>query len=34
MKKDQSRIVWGGLLILVGVMFMLQELNVLGNAFQ
>jgi hypothetical protein len=34
MKKDQSRIVWGALLILAGVMFMLQELNILGNAFQ
>lgn len=34
MKKDQSRLVWGALLILAGVMFMLQELNILGNAFQ
>jgi len=34
MKRDQSRLVWGALLILAGVMFMLQELNFLGNAFQ
>ena len=34
MKKDQSRLVWGALLILAGVMFMLQELNILGNAAQ
>jgi hypothetical protein len=34
MKKDQSRLVWGGLLILAGVLFFLQELNILGNAFQ
>jgi len=34
MKKDQSKLVWGGLLILAGVMFMLQELNILGNAFE
>jgi hypothetical protein len=33
MKKDQSRLVWGGILILVGILFMLQELNILGNAF-
>ena len=34
MIKDQSRLIWGGLLILAGVLFMLQELNILGNAFQ
>ena len=34
MKRNQSRLVWGALLILSGVMFMLQELNILGNAFQ
>ncbi len=34
MKRDQSRLVWGALLILAGVMFMLQQLNILGNAFQ
>jgi hypothetical protein len=34
MKKDLSRLVWGGILILAGVLFFLQELNILGNAFQ
>jgi hypothetical protein len=34
MKKDQSRLVWGGVLILAGILFFLQELNILGNAFQ
>jgi len=34
MKKDQSRLIWGGLLILAGILFLLQELNILGNAFQ
>ena len=34
MERDRSRLVWGALLILIGVMFMLQELNILGNAFQ
>ena len=34
MKRDRSRLIWGALLILAGVMFMLQELNILGNAFQ
>jgi hypothetical protein len=34
MERDRSRLVWGALLILGGVMFMLQELNILGNAFQ
>jgi hypothetical protein len=32
MKRDQSRIIWGGLLILAGIFFALQEFNVLGNA--
>jgi len=34
MKQDQSRLVWGALLIMAGIMFMLQEMNILGNAFQ
>ncbi|MGB2964312.1 MAG: hypothetical protein WBB69_10025 [Anaerolineales bacterium] len=34
MKKDQSRLIWGALLILAGILFMLQEFNILGNAFQ
>ena len=34
MKKDLSRLVWGGVLVLTGVLFFLQELNILGNAFQ
>jgi hypothetical protein len=34
MKKDQSNLIWGGILILAGFLFLLQELNILGNAFQ
>jgi hypothetical protein len=34
MKKDLNRLVWGGMLILAGVLFFLQEMNILGNAFQ
>lgn len=34
MKKDQSRLIWGGILTLSGILFLLQELNILGNAFQ
>ena len=34
MNKDQSRLVWGGLLVLAGVLFMLQEFGVLGGAFE
>ena len=34
MKNDRSRFIWGGILILAGTLFMLQELNILGNAFQ
>jgi len=34
MKNDQSRLIWGGMLILAGILFLLQELNILGNAFQ
>ena len=34
MKKDQSKLVWGGILILAGILFLLQELSILGNAFQ
>ena len=32
MKKDLSRLIWGGLLILAGILFLLQELNFLGSA--
>jgi hypothetical protein len=31
MKKDQSRLLWGGLLILAGVLLMLQEFGFLGS---
>lgn len=34
MKKDQSKYVWGGLLILAGILFMLQEFQILGSAFE
>lgn len=34
MKKDQSKLVWGGILILAGILFLLQEFSILGNAFQ
>ena len=34
MKKDLSRLVWGGVLILAGILFLLQEMRILGNAFQ
>ena len=34
MEKDRSRLIWGALLILAGILFMLQEFNILGNAFQ
>jgi hypothetical protein len=34
MKRDQSRLAWGALLIVAGVMFMLQELDILGNAVE
>ena len=34
MKDDRSRLIWGGILILAGVLFLLQQLNILGNAFQ
>ena len=34
MKKDQSRYVWGGILVLAGVLFMLQEFQILGSAFE
>ena len=34
MKKDQSRLIWGAILILAGILFTLQEFNILGNAFQ
>jgi hypothetical protein len=34
MNKFDNRIIWGGLLILLGIVFLLQELGLLGNAFQ
>ena len=34
MRKDQSRYIWGGLLILAGILFMLQEFQILGSAFE
>ena len=34
MKKDQSRLVWGSLLVLAGILFLLQEFQILGSAFQ
>ncbi len=34
MKNDRSRLIWGGILILAGILFLLQQLNILGNAFQ
>jgi len=34
MRKDQSNLIWGGILILAGILFLLQEINILGNAFQ
>ncbi len=34
MKKDQSKIIWGGLLILAGILFLLQEMSILGSAFE
>lgn len=33
MKKDQSRMIWGSLLVVAGVLFLLQEFQVLGSAF-
>ncbi len=32
MSKDRSRMVWGGLLIVAGILFLLQEFQVLGSA--
>ncbi|MCJ7715706.1 MAG: hypothetical protein MUO54_04205 [Anaerolineales bacterium] len=34
MSKDRSSLIWGGILILAGVLFLLQEINILGNAWQ
>jgi hypothetical protein len=34
MKKDQSRIIWGSILVLTGVLFFLQEFQILGSAFE
>lgn len=33
MKKDQSRMIWGLVLVLAGILFFLQEFQVLGSAF-
>jgi hypothetical protein len=33
MNKDQSRMVWGLLLVLAGILFFLEEFQVLGSAF-
>lgn len=33
MNKDQSRMVWGLILVLAGVLFFLQEFQILGSAF-
>lgn len=34
MKKDQSRLIWGLILVLAGVLFLLQEFQILGSAFE
>jgi hypothetical protein len=34
MKKDQSRLIWGSILVLAGVLFLLQEFQILGSAFE
>lgn len=34
MNKDRSRLLWGTLLILAGILFFLQEFQVLGSAFE
>lgn len=34
MNKDRSRMLWGSLLVLAGVLFFLQEFRVLGSAFE
>ena len=34
MNKDQSRMIWGSILVLAGVLFFLQEFQVLGSAFE
>ncbi len=34
MNKDRSRLLWGALLILAGILFFLQEFQVLGSAFE
>lgn len=34
MKLDNSRVIWGSLLILAGVLFFLQEFQVVGSAFE
>ena len=33
MRKDQSRLIWGLILVLAGVLFLLQEFQILGSAF-
>ncbi len=34
MKRDQSRLIWGLILVLVGILFLLQEFQILGSAFE
>ena len=34
MRKDQSRLIWGLILVLAGVLFLLQEFQILGSAFE
>lgn len=34
MSKDRSRLIWGTILVLAGILFFLQEFNVLGSAFE
>ena len=34
MRKDQSKFIFGGLLILAGILFLLQEFRILGSAFE
>ena len=34
MRKDQSKFIFGGMLILAGILFLLQEFRILGSAFE
>jgi hypothetical protein len=34
MKRDQSRMIWGIILVLAGILFLLQEFQILGSAFE